>query len=148
MIFLVCAMSTHRQTACLMISVSSKHSAVHGLGVASNLTAKVFQLERPSWFWVLQINDKKARKQERKLSPGSMHWHHVLSEPRHSFTSPESWTPWDWQLPLNWALSLLSEMHMARTSGISTFESHGLGFNSTVCHSFAGFLQHGAMQRG
>ena len=41
--------------------VGSKCSAVCGLGLVSNLTAKIFQLERLSLFQVPQINDKRGK---------------------------------------------------------------------------------------
>ena len=46
-----------------------------------------------------------TRRGEMRLSRGSLHRHQVLLEPGHSFTSPESWIPWDWRLSLNWAPS-------------------------------------------
>ena len=51
---------------------------------------------------------REARRGERRLSCGSLHWHQVLLEPRHSFTSPESWIPRDWQFPLNRAPTWLA----------------------------------------
>ena len=40
--------------------VGSKCSAVHGSGLGSNLTAKIFLSEMLSLFWVPQINGKKG----------------------------------------------------------------------------------------
>ena len=51
---------------------------------------------------------REARRGERGLSCGSLHWHQVLSEPGHSFTSHESWMFGDWPLPLNWAPSRMT----------------------------------------
>ena len=45
--------------------VEAKFTAVHDSGTCKNLTAKSFQSERPLFFWVPQINDKR-RKGERK----------------------------------------------------------------------------------
>ena len=44
---------------------------------------------------------REARRGERGLSCGSLHWHQVWSEPGHPVMSPESWMPQDWQWPLN-----------------------------------------------
>ena len=46
-----------------------------------------------------------ARGKDRRLSRGSLCRHQVLLEPGHSFMSPKSWIPQDWQSPLNWAPS-------------------------------------------
>ena len=85
--------------------VISKHSAVHGLGLAMKLIAKIFQSERPLQFQVPKSMTKEARREERKLSCTFKHWHHVPSETGNSFTCHESWMPWGWWLPLNWAPS-------------------------------------------
>ena len=58
-----------------------------------------------SIFGLCKSMTREARWGERGLSSGSLHWHQVLLEPGQSFISPKSWTPWDWQLPLNWAPS-------------------------------------------
>ena len=81
---------------------------MYGSGTCANLTAKIFQSERPSLFYVPQINERRHKEARKGVSHGSLHRHQVLLEPRHSFTSPKSWTPWDWQSPLNWAPSDVS----------------------------------------
>ena len=52
--------------------VSSECSAVCSSELALNLTAKIFQLERPLLFWVLQINNKRG-KEERKGASLQIH---------------------------------------------------------------------------
>ena len=64
-----------------------------------------FNQEGHHHFGFCKSMTKEARRQERKLSCESKHWHQVPSEPGHSFTSPESQMLRDWRWTFDGAQS-------------------------------------------
>ena len=74
---------------------------------------------------------------ERRLSCGSLRRHQVLMEPGHSFTSPESWTPRNWQSPLNRAPTACSHSSGEHDLCICSLLVQHWEFDSTSSHSSA-----------
>ena len=83
-----------------------------------------------------------ARRGERRFSCGSMHWHHVPSKPKHSFTSHKSWMPWDWRSPLNQASLHTNPPHpIVLHTATSSMTSHHNSPGPTLLHSERPLIQ-------
>ena len=107
--FVMCTWERQRKGMLGLWPVGSKWSAVHGSGTCNEPHSKELSIGKAvTVFGFYKSMTREARRRERKLSLESWHWHQVLLEPGHSFTGSKSWTPWNWQLPLNRAPSQLS----------------------------------------
>ena len=100
--FVMCTWERRRKGVLGLQPVGSQQSAVHASGTCDKPHSKELSIGKAvTIFGFYKSMTRDARGRERRLSRGSLHRHQVLMEPGHLFTSPESWTPWDWQSPLN-----------------------------------------------
>ena len=112
--FAMCAWERQRKGVLGSQPVGSECSAVHGSGTCKKRHSKELSIRKAITI-LGSTNQWQERQRGEKggfLLDLCMHWHQVLLEPRHSFTSPESSTHREWQLPLNWSPSFWVEFQM------------------------------------